>query len=214
MRRRAKPSGSAIVASLRPTRHERKKIAAYEDVALSDSQLLDLLHDQVSIVLYPDLHRMRSLDEILGPYGAAIILFESQPNYGHWCLIFRGAGGDENLVEFFNPYGGYPDDCLRHICHNTPEFAQRTNQDKPYLSLLMLASPYRLSYNQYAFQRHGEGVRTCGRHCAARLLLRDLSLNTYKNWIVSQARKTGTDADAVVAAVTSEIRPPRFRAPA
>lgn len=189
------------------SRRERQKIKAYEDVALSDSQLLDLLRDRVSIVMYPDLHRARSLDEVMGPYGAAIILFESQPNYGHWCLIFRGAGGDNDLVEFFNPYGGYPDDGLHHINREAPRFARETNQDKPYLSLLMMESPYRLSYNQYAFQRHGEGVRTCGRHCAARLMLRDLSLRNYKNWIVSQARKTGTDADAVVTAITSEIGP-------
>jgi hypothetical protein len=184
---------------------ERRKIAAYEGVALSDTQLRRLLRGRVNIVLYPDIHKMGTLDQVMGPYGAAIILFESEPNYGHWCLLFRAPGGDGGLVEFFDPYGGWPDDGLAHI---GTRFARETNQNAPYLSRLMIESPYRLSYNQYAFQKHRRGVRTCGRHCAARLILRDLALDEYKQWIDSQKRKTGKDADAIVSAITSTIAPP------
>lgn len=186
------------------SQNERKKIIGYEGVALSDTQLRDLLRDRVNIVLYQDLHKMRTLDEVMGPHGAAIILFATKPDYGHWCLLFRGAGRDQGLVEFFDPYGGYPDDCLQYI---GGQFAHKTRQDEPYLSRLMIESPYRLSYNQYPFQKHGRGIRTCGRHCAARLILRDLGLDDYMQWIRNQAENTGTDADAVVAAVTSEISP-------
>lgn len=188
----------------RATRSDRQKIAEYQKVALSDGQLKRVLGGKVNIVLYPDLHKMRSLDEVMGPHGAAIILFEARPSYGHWCAVFRGPGGDDGMVEFFNPYGGYPDDSLKHI---GAAFAAETDQDFPYLSHLMMRSPYRLSYNQYAFQRHNPDVKTCGRHCAARILLRDLPLDSYKDWIVSQAKRTGTDADAVVSGVTREIGP-------
>jgi hypothetical protein len=191
---------------MRASRADRQKTAEYEKVALSDDQLKRVLAGRFRLVMYPDLHKERSLDEVMGPHGAAIILFESRPGYGHWCTIFRAPGGDQSLVEFFNPYGGYPDDSLEHIAAG---FAEKTNQDAPYLSLLMMKSPYRLSYNQYPFQRHGSDIKTCGRHCAARLLLRDLTLDEYKDWITSMAKKTGTDADAVVTGVTSEIGPPR-----
>lgn len=183
---------------------ERREIAEYEKVALSDTDLKKVLGNGVKIVMYPDLHRMRTLDEVMGPNGAAIILFEAKPGYGHWCTVFRGPGGDDGLVEFFNPYGGYPDDSLKFIGKG---FAAKTNQDYPYLSRLMMESPYRLSYNQYAFQRHANDVKTCGRHCAARLLLRGLNLDEYRDWIVQQARKTRTNADAVVSGVTSKIGP-------
>jgi hypothetical protein len=187
------------------TRSDRRKIQAYEDVPLSDGDLRKVLGG-VRIVMYPDIHKMGSLDEVMGPNGAAIILFESRPSYGHWCAVFRGAGGDHGLVEFFNPYGGYPDDTLKLI---DKEFAAETAQDAPYLSKLMMRSPYRLSYNQYAFQKYGSGVKTCGRHCASRLLLRALSLDDYKDWIAGQAARTGTDPDAVVSGITSQIAPRR-----
>lgn len=189
---------------MKATPQERKELAKYENVALSDGQLKQILRGKVNIVMYPDIHKMKSLDEVLGPHGAAIILFESKPGYGHWCSLFRGPGRDNGMVEFFNPYGGYPDDSLKLIGRG---FAAKTNQDVPYLSRLMIQSPYRLSYNQYPFQRQAGGIRTCGRHCASRLLLRDLTLDQYHDWIVEQARKTGTDADAVVSAITDQVAP-------
>jgi hypothetical protein len=200
----ARSSSRAQGPGQSPSPAERRKIAEYEKVALSDADLVKVLGDDVKIVMYPDLHRMRTLDEVMGPGGAAIILFEAKPEYGHWCTVFRAPGGDNGLVEFFNPYGGYPDDSLRYI---NKSFAERTNQDEPYLSRLMMESPYRLSYSPYAFQSHGNNVKTCGRHCAARLMLKDLPLDDYKDWITAQARKTRTDADAVVSAVTSMIGP-------
>ncbi len=88
---------------------DNKILKAYEDIALSNTDITNLLNGKVNIVLYPDLYRYRSIDEVMGPFQACILLFEAKPSYGHWCAIFKT---DLNTVEFFNPYGGYPDDWV------------------------------------------------------------------------------------------------------
>lgn len=149
-------------------------INKYVDIALSDKEVLDLVHNRAELILYPDIYKYSSIDDMLGPHRAAIILFEAQPNYGHWVALFN----DGINLEFFNSYGGYPDDTLKFI---DKKFRVISNQDKPYLSYLMMNSPYILHYNQYPFQKHNKDVKTCGRHAALRLVFRDLTIDEYKD---------------------------------
>lgn len=174
-------------------------IKIYEDIALSDSEVLKLLDGRCNIILYPDLYKYNSLDEILEPYGSCILLFAFQikPSiYGHWCAINKIS---DNEVEFFNSYGGWPDDTLKHILGG---IRKKSNQDKPYLSMLMLESPYQLSYNEYRFQKHGKNIKTCGRHCAIRSIFKDLSLEEYKKLLETLGKKLNMDMDELVTFLT------------
>jgi len=176
-------------------------IKELEAIALSDKEVLDLLGHKANLILYPELHKYKNIDDVLGKYGACIILFESKPKYGHWTVLFKAT---TTLLEFFNPYGGleqgYPDDGLEHI---DLEFREKTNQLLPTLSLLMIDSPYELSYNEYKFQRLAKGINTCGRHCVVRLWCRDLTLNQYYEMLTREAHKYGIDYDAIVTVLTS-----------
>jgi|WetSurMetagenome_2_1015567.scaffolds.fasta_scaffold09542_4 hypothetical protein len=174
-----------------------------EAIPLSDKQVMKLVNNKANLVLYPDLHKYDNIDDILGKYGACIILFESKPQYGHWCCIFKVTN---KLLEFFNPYGGIydgePDEGLKYI---DPKFREQTNQLIPYLSLLMINSPYELSYNEYKFQKMGKGINTCGRHVAVRLQNRKKSLNEYHEEMESVSKKYGIDFDAIVTLLTIKI---------
>jgi hypothetical protein len=158
-------------------------LARLKKVALSDTQLMGLINNKANIILYPDLWQVDSIDDILNPYGACIIFFESDikdnARFGHWCLLFKL---DDHHLEFFNPYGGYPDDSLKYI---PDDLKHSTHQDKPYLSLLLLRSPYDLSYNEYKFQHEAKNIMTCGRHVACRLNNRDLSLEEYHKMLIT-----------------------------
>lgn len=143
------------------------------DIALSDKQILRLVNGNANIVLYPNLYKYKSIDQLLSPYNACFILFESRPYFGHWCALIKI---DNKTIEFFNPYGGYPDDGLKYI---PEDFRKISNQDYPYLSYLMINSPYDLSYNEYVFQKHGKNIRTCGRWSAMRIILKDLTLKEF-----------------------------------
>lgn len=176
---------------------DENTLKSYEDIALSNEDITNLLNGEVKIVLYPDLHNYKNIDEVLGPYKACILLFEAKPSYGHWVAIFKE---DDKILSFFNPYGGYPDDSLDYIPYH---FAEVSNQLVPYLSILMYNSPYKLTYNEFKFQKKKKGVKTCGRHCVFRLLNRDLDLYEYKRYLDALCKLYKTDYDGVVTILTS-----------
>lgn len=171
-------------------------LKVYEDIALSDDQLLNLIDGKAHLVLYPDLVNYSNIDEVLGENEACVLLFEAKPNYGHWTCLHKRDGD----IEFFNPYGGYPDDSLEYI---PMHFREVSNQLEPYLSMLMYDSPYKLSFNEHKFQHKGSDIKTCGRHCAMRLIYRNLDLAEYTQLMKDLTRNSGLTTDEVVSYVTA-----------
>ncbi len=184
---------------------DRRVLDKLKDIALSDKDVMKLLDVRANLVLYPNLHKYRDIDELLGPYGACVILYESKKNYGHWVCCFKL---NEREIEFFNSYGdmthddGFPDAFLSHIPAN---FRKESNQNHTYLGDMLYNSKYDLSYNQYRFQKLGNRIKTCGRHTVCRLWLRNYSLDKYREILKRWANDLDCDYDDVVAIWTSEI---------
>jgi len=176
-----------------------KTLKQYENIALSNYDILKMLDKRVNIILYPNLHKYDDIDQVLGPYGACILLFEAKKRYGHWVCIFKQ---DNDLLEFFNSYGGYPDDSLKYIPNH---YAKVSNQLVPYLSLLMDKSNYDLSYNEFQFQKKGSGTKTCGRHCVVRLMNRDKTLYEYVDYLDDICENYDCDYDEAVSMITEKI---------
>jgi hypothetical protein len=174
-----------------------KSLKELQDIPLSNFDILKMLNGQAKIILYPNLHKYKSIDDILNPFGSCIILFEAKPKYGHWCALFKL---DENTIEFFNPYGGYPDESLSHI---DDIFRIISNQFYPYLSSLMYNSKYNLTYNEHQFQKKDMNIKTCGRHCVVRLILKDLSLDNYFNLLNKMCNKINKNYDELVSILTN-----------
>ena len=160
-----------------------KIIADYKNVALSDQDVLNLVDGKANIIVYPDLNQYSSLDQILEPYGACFLLYEVKKNYGHWCCLFKTLDEQGPLIEFFDSYGGFPDSQREFIPYH---FRMESGQAIPFLSYLMLESPYELSYNQYRFQKLKDNIKSCGRWCALRILLRNLPLERFKELFYNQ----------------------------
>lgn len=174
----------------------KKSLKYYEKQALSDKDISRMLDHKVKIELYPNLHKYTNIDQLLGPYGSCVLLFESKPKYGHWCCIFKV---NDRLIEFFNPYSGWPDDSLLKI---NIDFRKASNQLIPKLSQLMVNSPYELSYNEYQFQEYNPDIRTCGRHCVVRLIKRDLFLDEYVEYLNNIGKKYNINDDQIVTLMT------------
>lgn len=168
----------------------------YEDIALSDKDIFKILRGKFNLVLYPELINYDSIDDVLGKNGACVLLFEAKKQYGHWCCLWKL---NNNTISFFNSYGGYPDDSLNYI---PLHFAKISNQDKPYLSILLDKSPYELTYNEYKYQKHEDKIRTCGRHVCIRLICRDMDDDQYHEYITFFTKKYGIDADEMVTLLT------------
>lgn len=162
-------------------------IRHYENIGLSDKQLLELVNGKAKIVLYPEITKYKTLDQLLYPYDAVFLLYESRPRWGHWNLVHKIS---KDTVECFDPYGTVIDDQLYDI---EPSFRKASKQEIPWLSYLLYHSPYNIDYNEYQFQSNSINVKTCGRWCVIRLYysfltlsqFRDLFLNDYGDAIVT-----------------------------
>lgn len=182
----------------------KEQLQHYEDIALTDKDLMTLLDNKCRIEIYENLPKYRNINQLLGRYGACIILFAFKPHYGHWCLIFKTNNGE---LEFFNSYGGLdkglPDETLDYI---DKDYRKQSNQDYPYLSELMYNSPFELNYNEFVFQKSRGDIKTCGRHCAVRLSLRHYNIYDYKTILDSLTKIMKTDYDGIVTYLTMIIK--------
>jgi len=161
-------------------------VDSYKEVALSDTDVMKIIDGKANLIRYPEMHKIDNIKQLLEPYGACVILYETKPHYGHWCCItlrnpetegFSKKG--KQILEFWDSYGKPIDSQLSNIPR---KYAQESHQDVPYLSHLLLkeSCPYKLSYNQYPFQELLPGVATCGRWVSLRILLKDAPLELFK----------------------------------
>lgn len=155
----------------------RKFIDKFKNIPLSDEDIMTLLEGKTNIVRYPDLHKYDTIDQLLQPYNSAVLLYEDKPHSGHWCCVTKNKGGGKGpLVEFFDPYGKFPDSQLDYI---PKKYAKESHQNYPYLLHLLYDSPYRSSYNEFEFQEMKPKVKDCGRWCALRILFKDHTLDEF-----------------------------------
>jgi hypothetical protein len=161
---------------------------------LGDDDIREVLGGGVKIFSYPSLAGLRSIDQAFDKEGRCIILFpNASPTMGHWCCMIRR----DNEIDFFDPYGEAPEDQKDGLSEQRLE---ELNIDRPYLTRLMRNSGMPIFYNTKDFQSEKSNVATCGRHCAVRLLYKDLSLQQYADMI----KKTGMTPDKFVTGMTYE----------
>lgn len=166
-----------------------------ESKPFSEHELLTLVDNKANLVLYPDLANYHSIDQLLRPHGAAIILYITRSNgnnfYGHWTCIFKI---DNHTLEWFDPYGLPPDLELRMTNHKYP----------PYLLKLIDHSPYHVIYNTHRLQDiTNRNMSTCGRHVGMRLHFRDLPISSYARLMNSVP---GLSSDNLVSLLTAFIK--------
>lgn len=146
---------------------------------LSDVEVERLTGNKYKVVPYPDLIKYKTINELLGPFGGVVLLYETRPNYGHYTALFRR---DFKTLEQFDSLGFKLDHELKKI---DKKFRIESNQ-RALLSKLILNSSYeKYIYNENKLQKNKDGINTCGRFVALRLLFRDLShkqfINLFKN---------------------------------
>lgn len=138
----------------------------------SGQDILNLLDGQTKILLYSDLKKFSNIDQVFEPYDCVVILYETKPSYGHWvCLIKH-----KDKIEYFDPYGNPPDNPLDYI---DKKLKPQLGEDYPYLSKLLLDSPYEIVYNSYPLQKFSKDISSCGRHVGLRLSMKKYPLNKY-----------------------------------
>ena len=175
-------------------------IKELENLSLSNSDILKLLHGQIKIITYTDLTNIKDIDELLNPFDAVVILYLTSQNYGHWVLLFKQK---PKLLSFFDSYGKFPDEELKFV----PQYFRKVSkQDYPHLvSLLFKAmseKKYNVEFNEYQYQQNGSDFKTCGRHVVTRYLFKHLDNQQYHDFITSSKCYT---PDNLVSLMTNYI---------
>ena len=173
-----------------------KVIRKIEASPFSGQDIMDITEKKTKILTYPQLYDFKNIDEVLHPYGCAVILYETKPSYGHWTCIIKHENAGKPYIEFYDPYGMAVDKQLNYI---SKEFRRQNNEEFPLLSMMMKKSPYPVKYNNIALQKSRDDVSTCGRHVAMRLILKHLKLGKYLELLTRQK----LDPDLLVSYLTA-----------
>jgi hypothetical protein len=147
------------------------------------------------ILKYSQFRNFNNIEDILpNEKDYCIILYENQPNSGHWTAIMRF----DDKIEYFDSYGNKPDLPLSWVSNETNNLL---GQDKPYLSYLFNKTPLEVYFNDYPYQVSKKDVNTCGRHCIFRILCMlkiDYDLEQYCNFIKGLKWKSKENFDDIV----------------
>jgi hypothetical protein len=163
------------------------------DYPLSDSDIRKILGSDISIVTYPELNNVKSINQIFDKKGRCILLFLTQSeNAGHWCCLLNKADG----IHFFDSYGQAPEKQKKGA---DPALLERTSQDEPRLLQLMKASGKPIFYNTHDYQKDSPSVNTCGRWACVRCLYAPYSDEDFYNVV----KKSGMSGDNFVSALTA-----------
>jgi hypothetical protein len=137
------------------------------------------------ITLYNELINKRASD-CIGPSGAGFVLFVERDGAdvtsGHWLALIQR----NHELEIFDPYGS-------SHAGGDPWYLDHTFIPRASLIALKEASPVvdawsrreGLSpiYNPYRYQAMRNGINTCGRHCAARVMNSHFNTHDYRRYI-------------------------------
>lgn len=160
---------------------------------MDDAELKASLPPGVKVVRYANLGKYKNIYQLLPrARDAAVILYENQPQNGHWCAI----GRNEHGLFFFDPYGDKPDKQLEYSRFSRNRVLGAGDQ-----SISDLIATYKdkenIHYNPHDYQKESPDINTCGRHCVMfiRAVMDGGTLDDYYNVIARAKKQTGLDPD-------------------
>jgi len=167
---------------------------------MSMDEIKRILKGRANVYTYPEIKRFNTLDDLLNPYGSAVILYLTSSNYGHYTCINKIKN---NEVEFFDSYSIFPDKQLNSI---SKQERIKLDQSINYLSKLLKESNYKLSYNHHKFQSKSTTVSTCGKHCIMRIYFKHLSLRDFNGMIRKIMKDTKISPDHIVSIFVDKLK--------
>lgn len=165
-----------------------KLIDTAETVDLTGSQVLAMCNNKVRIVPYHELATVKTIEQLLQPFGAIILLYETKLDYGHYTAVFYGPNNKD--IEFFDSYGFEPDQELKYAVYD------KEARLKP---LLEAYKGGNVIYNNVQLQKWASDVNTCGRWASTRIRMRN---KTAQEFNALMSKNQYYDSDWYVSAIT------------
>jgi hypothetical protein len=141
--------------------------------ALGDDDILAICDGKVKIISYEDLHDYQTIDQLMEPYGAVIILYQATKQIGHWVAVLKHKN---KTIEVFGSYGLKIDEQLQFSTYNMQLHGGKA---QPHLTNLIDASGYKKIYNHTQLQSYNNQIATCGRYASLRVRFRDMPLDSF-----------------------------------
>jgi hypothetical protein len=170
---------------------KEEDIQAY---ALSETDMRKVI-PSLDIKSYTDILDADTIDDVLDEKGRLMLLYLTEnESTGHWVCLLKLR--DSNILEYFDPYGGYKPDGEKKWLSvaKQREFGQDTDK----LTKLLKNSPYTIKSNAVPFQKSEPNNNTCGRHCLVRLYMKHLSLPEYADLVEKTCEENGISPDDFV----------------
>ena len=151
------------------------------------------------IMKYAELSKYSDISQLLPrPKTFFFLLYEREPNVGHWVLVSRYNDNGLDTLEFFCSYGSKVDAPLLW----TPiGMRVQLGQDKPLLSMLFDKSKLRVVYNPIQFQSKKSPISTCGAYDtlrASELQKHNTTLEEFNDMLEEVKKATGLNYDEIV----------------
>jgi hypothetical protein len=151
------------------------------------------------ILKYSELSKYSDITQLLPrPKTFFFLLYERSPNVGHWTLVSRYIDNGKDTIEFFCSYGSKIDAPLSW----TPiGIRVQLGEDKPFLSILLDKSPFRVIYNPVQYQSKKSNISTCGAYDTLRageLVKHNTTLDEFNDMLREVKKATGLNYDEIV----------------
>ena len=172
---------------------------------LSDDDLKTILGKDLKIVMYPDLVKYSTIDELLPNNNdfCVILVIEDENKFlieGHWTALLKYDG----MYEFFDPYANPVDYDLIHWLDKAKRAQLKENVR--YLTYLLKGKTH--IHNRVKYDVLRKGVNTCGSHCCYRIykfINNHMSLADYQKHMNELSKMYGITYDKIVATVVNYI---------
>jgi len=172
---------------------DEEELEVIQDTSMNDGNIRNYFPD-AKIITYNDLNDIDHIDELLPDNKSYfIMLIEQEKGKGHWVCLNK----INDNIEFFDSYGGKPDDQLKY----TPEEnKEELGLDGKRLTQLLKESGHTVKYNPIKYQAKDGDIKTCGRHVCNRIkqMQKGKTLNTYQDFMNDIKKAKGLDYDEIV----------------
>tara|TARA_R110002153_G_C13100503_1_gene476507 strand:- start:30 stop:605 length:576 start_codon:yes stop_codon:yes gene_type:complete len=166
-----------------------------ESISLSGQDLKDITDGKCNIFRYSDLMDKNTIDEVLGQFGAAILLYQTERDYGHYAAIFI-SHDNPNVLIFYDSLGLTIDKELKFSTFNSKNMG---GVAQFHLTELIQKSKYKVISNTKKLQKGLFDNNTCGRFASMRIVFRKMT-NKQFNFVLSSNKYY--DADYAVSILT------------
>lgn len=173
--------------------------------SMGDDQIKLYLPD-ARIMTYKELSNYQTIEELLPESKSYIILlYEVQPNNGHWVGLMRYDFNDTPTIEYNDAYGKPVDNPLKWI----PKLNRiQLGEDKPLLTDLLNKTELKVVHNNKQYQDDDPDIADCGRWAILRILAmkeENMDLKTYQHWIHKLKKDSGYSYDQIVSAFINNV---------